>query len=346
MSKLSALQKQLSFRKIDAFVSFNDINISYITDFGASESWFLITPKKSFYITDSRYTEEAKLGLSKLIRVVQHKGSMGSVAFDLCKTHKLKCLGFDDRHISVAQFKQLQKLSRLSGVKLIAVQNLIEDMRIIKTEQEINNIREALKIHRKALAYVKKLLKPGLTEYEVFVKLEQFVRRRGVTFSFDPIIASGANSAFPHASVTDRKLRKNEPVLVDMGVNYNGYMSDLTRMFFLGRMPKPFEEVVEHVAHAQRRAIEYIKAGVRADEVDNQTRNYLKSKGLAKFFGHSLGHGVGREIHESPRLSTHSKTILQENMIITVEPGVYLPNEFGVRLEEMVRVTQDGCEVL
>lgn len=345
MTMLGYVRKKMSVLNLDAYVIFNDINISYLTGVNASDSWLLILPKQAYYLTDARYTEEVNAVLPRGIKVHQYAKSFYHSVFELCVKAHVKTLGFDDNHISLARFKVLKKTCP-KGMALTAKPGLIEWMRETKSKEELDCIRQALVIHRAALKYIKPHLKPGVTEQDVLLKLENYIRKRGVTFSFSPIIASGPNSAFPHAHVTDRKLRKNEPILVDMGVNYKGYMSDLTRMFFLGRMHKHFEGIVEHVTHAQQCAIQHIKAGVNAADVDAQARNYLKQNDLAQYFGHSLGHGVGREIHENPRLSFNNHQPLRENMIVTVEPGVYLPQQFGVRIEDMVRVTQDGCEVL
>ena len=177
-------------------------------------------------------------------------------------------------------------------------------------------------------------------------KLENFIKIKKVQFSFPPIIASGSNSCYPHAKVTDRKIRNNEPVLVDTGIEFKGYKSDLTRMFFLGKIPRFVYEVNEAVRVAQLRAIERIKDGIEVAEIDLLARKHLAKHKLEKFFGHSLGHGVGLEIHESPRLSQNNKSILKAGMVVTVEPAAYIPDRFGIRIEDMVLVKKDSCEVL
>jgi len=185
-----------------------------------------------------------------------------------------------------------------------------------------------------------------VTEVDILHRLEAFIRKEGITFAFDPIIASGPNSAYPHARVTGRKLCRKEPVLIDLGMDYKGYKSDLTRMFFLDTMPTSYRDVLSVVHDAQQEAFKVIRPGVLGKDVDAAVRNYLKKHGLAERFTHSLGHGVGMEVHEAPRLSLSSDAILEENMVCTVEPGVYFPGKYGVRLEEMVLVTKKGCEVM
>ena len=332
-------------RKLDGLLITSDVNIRYITSFPASESWLLVgANKKVYYLTDSRYTLEAKKGL-KGVTVIQYKKSMYASLFALTQKLKIRRLGFDEHQFTVARFKLLKKQTPKT-TRLMAANHLVEDLRMTKDRTEVQSIRDALKLHKKALAYLQKIIKPGITEYDVLMKLEHFVKKRGAGFSFDPIIASGPNSCLPHAHVSRRKIRNNEPVLIDMGIDINGYKSDLTRMFFLGKIAALITDVHKKVYEAQRQAMASIKPGVRACDVDYKARKYLAKNKLAKYFGHSLGHGVGLDIHEAPSLSPNNNTILKPGMIITVEPGVYLPDQFGIRIEDMVLVTENGYEIL
>lgn len=342
--RMQQFVQQLKHHRLDGYFTSNDTNITYLTEFGASESWLLVSPKAAFYITDFRYILEAKKGL-KDVKVVQYTQSLFATLFDQAKAAGIKRLGFDSRHISLFTFQQLKKLCP-KGIELVAVNQLIEDLRAVKEKKEVDLIRAALKLHHQALVLLKRLIRPGVTEREVFLKLEQFVKARGADFSFDPIIAGGPNSCYPHARVTDRRLRNNEPVLVDFGIDIKGYKSDLTRIFFLGKIAPLVKEVYNEVAIAQQRAIESIRPGIKACDVDFQARNYLKEKKLANFFGHSLGHGVGLDIHEAPRLSHNNPVLLKPGMVITIEPAVYIPNKFGIRIEDMILVTEKGYEIL
>ena len=201
-------------------------------------------------------------------------------------------------------------------------------------------------MHKQALGYLKRIIKPGKTEKQIALQLESFIRQKKCCFSFDPIIAGGPNSSLPHAPLTSRKIRKNDIVLVDIGIDYQGYKSDLTRIFFLGKIPNPVRDGMCHVREAQRLSIAKMKPGVAVSQIDDQARNYLKKKKLARYFTHSLGHGVGLEVHELPRLSAKDPSVLQEGMVITVEPAVYIPKRFGIRIEDMVLITKKGCEVI
>lgn len=342
--RIQKLTSQFSSLGIDAFLATKDINITYLTGFNASESWLLVTPKESFYITDFRYILEAEQGL-KGITIKKHDGSMIQAAFELAKDLGLKKIGFDDRHVSLAAFKQFQK-NCPKGIGLIELCDVVESIREIKEEKEVDAIKDCLKLHHRAIKFLRGVIKPGLTEEVVLGKLEAYVKERRAGFSFPSIIASGPNSCFPHAHVSRRKIKNNEPVLIDTGIDINGYKSDLTRMVLLGKIPALVSEVTEIVKDAQRKAIATIKAGVPVSVADQEARNHFKKFDLEQYFGHSLGHGVGLEIHESPRLSVKSPAVFKAGMVVTVEPGVYLPNKFGVRIEDMVLVTNKGCEVL
>jgi len=344
-SRLTKLVEDFSRHKnIDALLIVNDSNIRYLTRFPASESWLLVTNEKAFYITDSRYILEARQGL-KGIAVKQCSLMPCATLCKLCKQYKIRRLGFDERHTSFALWKKLKEFCPRKP-KLVAATGLVESLREIKDEGEIVQIKNCLKLHFKAIDFMKKVVKPGLTERQAANQLERFVKSRGAEFSFSPIIASGPNSCYPHARTTDRVIRNNENVLLDFGIDLNGYKSDLTRNFFLGRIVPRVAQVFDALTLAQQEAISLIKPGMSCSQVDAQARKVLRKFGLAKYFGHSLGHGVGLDIHEAPRLSSQSTSLLEAGMVVTVEPGVYIPNQFGIRVEDMVLVTKDGCEAL
>jgi len=343
-TRIRQLRSAFTKQNIDAFLVQSDVNITYLTGFPASESWLFITPKKIYYITDFRYILEARKGL-KGIAVKQYTKSIYETLFSIVKDKKIKRIGIDERHVILAQYKILTRKCP-KGVKLVKADNLVEHLRAIKDAGEIAKIKKALRIHKQAHQFLKKIIKPKISEKEVLLKLTNFVKSKGVEFSFDPIVACGPNSAYPHAKITDRKIRMNEPVLIDMGIDVEGYKSDLTRMFFLGKIPELVRRVHDHVNRAQKVAISKIQAGISIAAVDFEARNYLESQGLAKYFGHALGHGVGLDIHEDPRLAQSNSEVLREGMVITVEPAVYIPNKFGIRIEDMVLVTKKGCKVL
>ncbi|NTV29430.1 MAG: aminopeptidase P family protein [Candidatus Omnitrophica bacterium] len=346
-ARIRKLLERLPALKSDAILVTDDINISYLTGLQARESWLLVTGRGSFYITDARYSLEAEVGLKgRGVKVVCFQDSCAQAAVQLASRCQVKSLGVNERHLTVAQYRRLKALLP-AGMKLRAADEAVEALRMIKDPAEIAAIREALAINLEAFKYLDQKISPGRTEQDLLADLEAFAGKRKVGLAFPPIIAAGPNSAMPHASVSVRKIRRGEPLLIDCGIRKNGYNSDLTRMFFLDKMTPSYREILDHIREAQQAAIRLIKPGVLASEVDAAARASLKQSGdLDRYFTHSLGHGVGLEVHEMPRISGKSGVRLAENMVITVEPGVYFKGRYGVRLEEMVLVTKSGCEVL
>ena len=208
-------------------------------------------------------------------------------------------------------------------------------------------IKKAVSITRKTFKYLEGILKQGISERELAIELDYFLKRSGARKgAYDIIVASGINSSLPHAPVTNKRLMLHEPVLVDMGVDYEGYISDLTRVFFLGKMDAIATKIYKIVFEAQRRAINKIKPGIKISSIDKAAREYIEKKGYGKFFGHAVGHGVGMEVHEKPHVSMRNDKELMPGMVFTVEPAIYLPKWGGVRIEDMAIVTEKGCEVL
>lgn len=343
-ARLNKLRALLKAKHLNALLVSHQSNIRYLTGFLAEESWLLVTLKKATYITDFRYMLEAKAGL-KGIALKQYSRSAYTSVAELVKEDRISRLGFEDQHTSVAQYHALQKaLGRTP--QLSATRDLVESLRETKEKSELALIQKALKIHEASYRYLKRLVRPGLSELEVCLKLEHFVKSQHVGFSFTPIVASGANSCLPHAKVTRRRFRRDDIVMIDWGIDYKGYKSDLTRMFFLGRIPKLIRTVNDTLVIAQQKAISAMNKNVPIAQIDYQARNYLEEHELAKYFGHALGHGVGLEIHEAPRLAATNRAHLQPGMVVTVEPAVYLPGQFGIRLEDMVLVTDKGAKNL
>ncbi len=221
------------------------------------------------------------------------------------------------------------------------------EQRKIKTPDEIATMEEALRITEEALKQALNQLEPGMREYELAAVLEEGMRARGADwYAFETIVAAGPNGAYPHAVPTAREIVAGEPVIVDMGAIYGGYRADMTRTIYVGRLPKEVREVIEAVAKAAEAAEDVAAPGVTAEEVDRAAREYLRKAGLGKYFIHSTGHGVGIEVHEPPRIAPGVKDELKPGMVFTVEPGVYLHGRFGVRIEDMVLVTESGTRIL
>lgn len=342
--RIKNLVRAFSEHDLDAFLVTSDVNISYLTQYPSAESWLLVFPRKAVYVTDARYSREVRQRL-RGVSVSQSPDSILRQVVRLIRCARARRIGFDERLVSLEMFKRMKRECP-SGVEWCPCNHLVERLRVIKTGDEISAIRRAIKIHREALGYLHRIIRPGLTEADIRARIETYLRRREVSFAFAPIIASGPNSCFPHARVSRREFRRNETILLDVGVDLLGYKSDLTRMFFLGKIPPLVREVYEIVDVAQKKAIAQIRPGITAAEIDQQARNHIKKHKLSKYFCHALGHGVGLEVHEAPKISGKSSEVLKEGMVFTVEPAVYLPRRFGIRIEDMVLVTQKGCQVL
>lgn len=321
-------------------------NISYLTEYASRDSFLLVTRSRAVYFTDSRYTLEARQALARNIEIrligADFPKLVRNTANELC----LDTVGFEGRYVSYAFYQRLtESCGRQIG--LLPVPELAEELRQIKEPGEVARIREAAGITGKAYSRIRRYLEPGLTELEVVGELERIIRREGASgASFDIIVAGGPNSCFPHHLSGPRKLRRGEPVIIDMGVVVGGYRSDLTRTFFLGKINSLFQRVYDTVRRAQEESFRLIKPGVTAGSLDAAARAYIAQQGYGKYFGHNLGHGVGIEVHESPSISGKSAAIIKPGMLFTIEPGIYLPRKFGIRIEDMVLVTPKGREVI
>lgn len=343
LCRVYALMEQY---KIDALLINDPVNVSYVCNRPSKDAWLLITFKKAWYITDFRYIQESfSFFYQTPFSVVQFNNSILKTVLQLAKKAHIKTIGFAQHQMTVDVYEQLKSLcsTKITLKKLLLP---IESLRMVKDDAEIKLIKEAVKINLEAFKWIEKKIHLGLTEKDLLKQLKKFVDCKNVEFSFDPIIASGSNSAFPHAKVTEKKLVAGEPLLIDLGIEKQGYKSDLTRMFFLGKMSRSFKRELSMIKDAQWEAMKKIKHGALAKDIDATARKYLKKYNMDQYFGHSLGHGVGLDIHEMPRISSKSGAVLLENMVITIEPGVYLPNKYGVRLEEMVLVTKNGYHLM
>ncbi len=344
--RIQKIYAGLAHNNLDGLLLSSPANISYLVNFTSRDSYFLISKKTNIYITDSRYTQEAKKRLKGLALIREINGSVFKTIADSCMGLRLKRIGFEERYLAFAEHKRIrEELNKRVG--LIPTCGLVEAFRQIKTPEELDKIRKATGITIAALRFIKDFISCGKKEIEVAAELERFIRYSGARSSaFDIIVASGPNSSFPHHLTSQRKIKNNEPVLIDVGVEYMGYKSDLTRVFFLGKIKAIVKRIYGIVSEAQDRAIKKIRPAVQISEIDTTARQYITQKGYGGFFGHNLGHGIGLDVHEGPRISSKENGKLKTGMIFTIEPGIYLPGKFGIRLEDIVLVTQKGCEVI
>ena len=346
MIRLKNTYAALAQKYLDGLIVSQAANITYLTKFPSRDSYLLVSEKENLYFTDSRYIEEAKEALKGTVGLEKTNGSVFKLIADACLNLGLRRIGFEERHLAYAEHKKIQEgLGKKAS--LVPTHSLIEGFRQIKEPQEIAKIKKAIQITSKALKFIEKFIACGKKEIEVAAELERFIRYQGATSSsFAIIVGSGPNSSFPHHISGQRKIKLNEPLLIDLGVDYMGYKSDLTRVFFLDKISVLNQRVYDIVLEAQRRAIAQIRPGKKIAEIDALARQYITEKGYGGFFGHSLGHGIGLGVHEEPYISSKETSRLSPGMIFTVEPAIYLPNKFGIRIEDMVLVTDQGCKEL
>lgn len=338
--------KILQEQNLDGFIISSSSNISYLTGYASRDSYFLISKQENIYFTDSRYTEEAGLALKGTAAIQKVNGSVFKLIAQACLNQGLKRIGFEERSLAHAEYKKVKSFLN-KAADLVGVHSIIETLRQLKEPKEIEKIKKAIQITAKALKFIEGLLRPGLKEIEVVGELERFIRFQGASkAAFDIIVASGPNSSLPHHIPSQRKLKDNEPVLIDMGVDYFGYKSDLTRVFFLGKIKGLVQEIYEIVREAQARALQKIACGIPITEIDKAGRQYIVQKGYGEFFGHNIGHGIGLDVHEIPHISSRENALIEAGMVFTVEPAIYLPDQFGIRIEDMVWVNKERGEVL
>lgn len=343
MEKLRKLRQSFAEHNIEAILLTSEYNRRYMTDFTGTAGVAIITQEQAVFITDFRYTQQAQKELVGF-EIVQHsKPIMEEVGTQLEKMN-IKSVGFEKDHMSYAMFEIYQKAI---NADLIPVSGLVEKIRLIKTEQEIKILKAAANIADAAFEHIITYIKPGKTELEVSNELEFFMRKQGASSSsFDIIVASGLRSALPHGVATDKIIETGDFVTLDFGALYNGYVSDLTRTVSVGEPSNELKEIYQIVLDAQLKSLAEIKPGMSGIEADAIARDYIKAKGFGDAFGHSLGHGIGLEVHEGPGLSFRSETILEEGMVITIEPGIYIPEIGGVRIEDDTILTSSGNEKL
>ena len=329
----------------DAVLVSNSANVSYLTGYQSRDSYLLAGAGKAWYLTDGRYAAEARRHL-KGVQVVLLKGQLFKEVSALCSRLRLRRIGFEEKHVSYAAFQRF-KQALGANQELAPIGPLVEQLRQVKDKNEVAQIRRATDLACEALSYIGGQLEPGLTELEVSGEIERFIRSRGASgSSFEIIVASGPNSSYAHHLTGTRRFKPGDAVMIDMGVDLNGYKSDLTRVFFIGKINLLAQKLYSIVLTAQRKAIAAIRPGIAVSRIDRAAREYIASKGYGKNFVHSLGHGIGLAVHEEPGISASSQKVLEPGMVFTVEPAIYLPGRCGIRIEDMVLVTDKKCEVL
>ncbi|MBO8137311.1 MAG: aminopeptidase P family protein [Desulfotomaculum sp.] len=338
------LQQALDRYKIDAVLINRPENRRYLSGFTGTSGILLIEKNSAYIFTDFRYVEQVK-EQSPHFQLVQISNDFIQKLKNILLDLKIQSLGFEADFVT---FENYDRMSReLSGVELIPVKNMVEELRIIKDPEELQLIQKAVDIADRAWSETLKYVKPGISELELSLKLEYTMRRLGAEGrAFDFIVASGKRGALPHGVASEKKLKDGELVTVDCGAVYKGYHSDMTRNFVLGQPAEMHKKIYNIVLEAQKAGIEAVRPGIYASEVDKAAREVIERYGYGENFGHGTGHGVGLAIHESPRVSYSEQVILKPGMVITIEPGIYLPGWGGIRIEDVVLVTENGYRIL
>jgi len=351
--RIDRLKERLDEFDLDGILISIPYNRYYVSGFAADDplvmeiSGFVLVGKDTRAIlTDGRYGTQAKQE-SPDFEVYVYTADLMPTFQEAVSKANIRRLGIETRHLSVYLFDKLAEGLGRINVELVKTEDLVEPLRSIKDPDELQRIIGALRVTEKAFQEVLEQLSPGMTERQVASMIESAMTASGAQgTAFDSIVASGPNAALPHAVPTDRKIREGEPIIFDIGARKDMYCSDMSRTVFLGKPDKRFKEIYGLVRKAQLRAIEGLKPGMKTDEADALARDVIDEAGYGEYFLHSLGHGVGVATHEPPALRRIYPVELLENMVITIEPGIYLPDWGGVRLEEMVVIRKDGAELL
>jgi len=336
------LEIQSVLENNQAALILGDSNRFYFTGFKSSAGALLITKEKAVFLVDFRYFEKANRTVTTA-QVVLCENMYNQIGEILQSCGVIK-LFVETAEITLNTFLGLSdKLCGIEISKENTLQSVINQLRQVKTTQEIEFIKSAQEITDKAFEYILDRISIGKTEKEIALDLEFFARKNGsVGVAFDFIVVSGKNSSLPHGVPTDKQIKNGAFITMDFGAKWNGYCSDMTRTVALGNVSDEQRKVYDTVLTAQKMALKKIKAGAKCKEIDSIAREYINAQGYEGCFGHGLGHSVGIDIHESPAFNTRDNTVLKSGMVMTVEPGIYIENKFGVRIEDMVVVTEDG----
>ena len=330
----------------DAALIFSEENRLYFTRFAATDGCLLVTPSGALFYTDSRYTEAAARVMGE--EYVHNTDVMYDELAAMFAEAGVETVAVENDRLTLAEYEKVSgKFPEISFNVTSALSNAIDEIRMVKDDHEVSKIKEAQAIAEKAFEHICGFIKPGVTEKEIGLELDYYMLSHGAdALSFETIAVSGVNSSMPHGVPSDKKIEKGDFITMDYGAVVAGYHSDMTRTVIVGEPTERQRFVYDTVLKAQLASLAALKDGVTGFDADKAARDVIKEAGFGDCFGHGTGHGVGVEIHEAPNVSFRSKHTLHTGNIVTVEPGIYLPGEFGVRIEDMALITDEGCENL
>mgnify|MGYP001273335138 CR=1 FL=1 len=337
------LRKVLDERGLDGMLITNLTNVRYISGFTGSAASCLITPEGQYFITDGRYIEQSKAQVKGFERFIDMNSHLSQIKDNNLNPNGFK-LAFEGDHMSYALYEKM--ISVFPNTKWENASMILEDLASVKDDHELECIRTAVEVTDKVYEEILHMLRPGFTEKQVANTMVSKYREYAEGEAYSPIVATGPNGALPHAIPTDREFENGDFIVIDAAAKYGGYHADMTRTPVIGEATEKHKEVYSIVKEAQQRGCNIAKAGVPCKEVDAATREYISEMGYGEYYTHGTGHGLGLEIHTSPRFSPQSEQVLEVNNVMTIEPGIYLAGWGGVRIEDDVIIGKDNCEIL
>ncbi len=341
--RIKNVHKLMEENSIDGLLIDSSQNRRYLSGFTGSAGRILFTDKQDYFLTDFRYVEQAN-EQTEGYKIIEINKNFEVKLNDLAQENGITKLGFESKAIT---YQQYEKYNQYIGAELVATQDYIEKLRLIKDDSEVDKIKKAVEISDKAFEHILGFIKVGMTEREVALELEFYSKRLGAEKNaFDFIVASGKRSSLPHGIASEKKIEHGDFVTMDFGSFYQGYCSDITRTVVIGEATEKQREIYATVLNAQLQVIKEINAGMSCVDVDDIARAMIAKAGYGDNFGHGLGHGIGLEVHEGPRVSFTSEDTLEAGMVVTDEPGIYISDWGGVRIEDDLLITEKGCQVL
>ena len=341
--RVERLRQRLQELDLEALFVTNAVNRRYLSGFTGSAGYLVITMQEALLITDFRYREQAPQQAAGF-RVIEHTGNPAVTIAETLRELGIRRIGFEQHDVSYADY---QSYAKEFGIEMVPADQLVEQLRMTKDEEELKLIQEACDLVDRTYEHMLGFIRPGMTERDVALELEFFMRAHGADGpSFDTIVASGVRSSLPHGAASEKVLEPGDFVTLDFGAYMNGYCSDITRTVVLGPLSDRHREIYEIVLEAQLLALERIKPGMTGQEADRIARDFIASRGYGEQFGPGLGHGLGMEVHEQPRLARTGSIVLEPGMVVTIEPGIYIPGFGGVRIEDDALVTETGLKRL
>lgn len=347
MNHFAKIAAQLESRDLDGMLLTHEANRFYASGFhsAGTDGMALVTREKFYYFTDSRYTEAARRHVQDAeVQEAGHGRGYSALLKEAVQRHSIQRLGFEDAYMTV---REHDAYARALPCELVPAADLLAELRAVKDPEELEIMIAAQRIAEKALTDILNEIRPGVTEKEIAARLQYLMLHYGAEDkSFDPIVVSGPNGSLPHGVPSEKVIQAGEFVTMDFGCIYHGYCSDMTRTVAVGEPTQEMRKVYDTVLRAQRAGIAATRAGVPGKQIDAAARKVIEEAGYGPYFGHGYGHSVGIEIHESPNANTADETPMPVGAAVSAEPGIYLPGRFGVRIEDVVVMTEDGCEIL